>query len=294
MHLPVRRLSKGVSSLMKTWPRSILLASGILHLTHGKPTNLMNTHTETYHPWAESNHQPAHPSSDEHRISEYLLSSISEGDSIATAISLFERFSADNHLGMTLGVEKGRIIETAVAGSLGGIDEVVFLEFGSHIGDATLRILNQLKEAGSCTVFSFEANQEWLGIGSALVRHVLGLQKRKCKFFPLMLTGDISAACDFLKNQYNIDHVHGVLFDHSHSKFFQDIQIIATKGLLREGTLILADNALRHQAAMSEFLVYMQRHSKSFTLKSVTEPYPDQVLVSEWRNSNSSHSEDEL
>ena len=235
---------------------------------------------DTYHPWESMENVPVHVSSDEHLIAEYLHSQIAPGDSIQKAVTLFEQFSNDNHLGMTLGDEKGAILEKAVS-SISDRERVVFLEFGSHIGDGTLRILNALGGRDNCVLFSFESSPEWLGIGMNIVRHAIDSSGNKCKYIPLMLTKDITDICQHIKEEYG--QIDGIFFDHVHSKFLRDIQIIRDMNMMDEGTVVVADNALRHRSVMREFIEYMQRNSKKISLEYVREPYPDEVLVSVWK-----------
>jgi predicted O-methyltransferase YrrM len=198
---------------------------------------------------------------------------------------------------MSLGNEKGQIIESAIADSIvtRGPEQIVFLEFGSHIGDGTLRIIRQLTKAQGvkrCLVFSLEANQEWLGIGTTLVRHVLDLSKETgCEYIPLALKKDVSKVLDMIKSEFHVTRIDGVFLDHNHAQFTSDINIMTEKDLLIEGTLIIADNALRHRQAMRGFIEMMKENSRTFTLVDVKDPYPDQLLISEWQR-KPSHSEE--
>jgi predicted O-methyltransferase YrrM len=262
-------------------------------------------HGDSYHPWngkddEELPQEP--PASPQHRIVTHMLETVKDGTSIDQAISEFEAYSERHQLGMSLGHEKGGIIERAISRSILGSDSstVAFLEFGSHIGDGTLRIIRQLskkqsRDVSRCFVFSFEDNQEWLGLGSSLVRHVLTASKLNafCKYVPMPLA-DVGHVCAHIKSAFKIGSVQGIFFDHKHSKFLEDIIAISDKGLLREGTLVMADNALRHKSEMSSFIEYMEANSKSFQLVNVGKPYPDQVLVSEWKPRAPKHNPDEL
>ena len=250
--------------------------------------------TDMYHPWDEDVDES--PSSAQHQVGEYITTSVKEGDSLNTAIELLESFSTSKHLGMTLGNPKGKIIEDAISISLNrnNWNNLVFIELGSHIGDGTLRIIRQLSaglENGGtrkCIVFSLEANNEWLGIGTNIVRHVLQMtgNSSKCRYVPMTLTNDITHTMTHIKHvlkaELKNESVSGIFLDHNHAKFNRDIQIMHDQGLLAEGTLILADNALRHKKVMKGFIDEMRTSGKFFQLAPVTDPYPDEVLVVEW------------
>ena len=252
---------------------------------------------DTYHPWSEDVEDT--PSSSQHIVGEYMLSAIKGGDSIDTAIEKLEAFSTSKHLGMTLGNAKGQIIEEAIANNISGEhDSYVFIELGSHIGDGTLRILRQLNTASrpfkNCVVLSLEANQEWLGIGSNIVRHVV--RNGGCRYVPMALTDDVTHIMTHIKHlikaELNIESVSGVFLDHNHAKFNRDISIMHEEGLLREGTLIIADNALRHKKVMNNFIEDMRRTGKNFKLVPVSDPYPDEILLVEWNKPNISNQHD--
>lgn len=257
---------------------------------------------DTFHPWDNNEgvikERPG-PASPQHRVSQHILGTITQGSSLDAAIEEFETFSSSEKLAMSLGHEKGGIIEAAVTRSIvhKKLKSIAFLEFGSHIGDGTLRIIRQLSNADSaerCIVFSFESNQQWLGIGTSLVRHVLQNSKTTaCQYVPMSLT-DIGHICDHIEDHYDISTVQGIFFDHMHANFFDDIKTIQRKNMLGDGTLIIADNALVHKREMTDFINYMEVHSSLFQLVNVAKPYSDQVLVSEWKDRKNRHSDDEL
>ena len=250
-----------------------------------------------YHPWdkKDDNFPAPDPSSPQYRIAEYMMQNVKVGDTMESAIAKLEAYSDANHLGMTLGDQKGQLIEGAVWSYIGefshvrdNAEDLIFFEFGSHIGDGTLRLLKKLNELffkGRCIVFSFEANQEWLGIGSTLVRHVLQTTyQRKCQYIPMALTDDISHIVDNVISEYDVKVLAGTLLDHNHAKFMRDMSILLDKHLLADGTLIMADNALRHKNLMSQFIERVRLASLSFRLADVSDPYPDQLLIASWRN----------
>jgi predicted O-methyltransferase YrrM len=262
---------------------------------------------DSYHPWngKDGSDDPSYvkrpPTSFQHRIAEYLLSNIKPGDSLDETIFKFEDFSNRNHMGMTLGTQKGDIIESSIRESLvrnNNPSNVLFLEFGSHIGDGTLRIIREIAKSATvekCTVLSYESNQEWLGVGTSIVRHaLLAASERKCQYIPMLLTDDLSHIADHIKNQFGDNSVSGIFLDHNHAKFYRDVNILRERKLIRKGTLVIADNALRHSGSMSSFIEFMRDHSSMLTLAPVRDPYPDQILVAEWKEESRTRVADEL
>jgi len=243
------------------------------------------TLSDLYHPWTDDV-KPQAPMSDQHRISEYLLSALKEGDSIDKAISLFETFSSSNHMGMSLGDQKGLVIEKSFAKLTNMNKDLVVLEFGSHIGDGTLRIIRQLAKNPpevKTTIFSMESNPEWLSIGTSLVRHALAMAGvANIKYVPILLPHDVRALAKNLKTHHGIETVDGLFLDHVHSKFFTDLNILRDHKLLHTGTVIVADNALRHRQVMERFIKLVEEHSSEFELAHVIDPYPDEVLCATW------------
>ena len=239
---------------------------------------------DMYHPWNSHEAVEDRLLSNENKIAEFLQTSFVNGDTLEKAIHMFESYSSEHNMGMTLGVEKGEILERVLASKR----PLVVLEFGSHIGDATLRILNSMKsnEINECILFSFESNPEWLGIGASIVRHVLQQSDVKCRYIPLILTSDISNLCEYVRSHVD-DYVDAVFFDHVHSNFLNDLQILRKYNLLKDKTLLIADNALRHKYAMKGFIEYTRKNSNTFNLYPVGEPYPDEILVAEWKQPNS-------
>ena len=242
------------------------------------------TLSDLYHPWSDDAKPQAAPVSDQHRISEYLMTTLKEGDSIDRAISLFESYSSSNNLGMSLGDQKGEVIEKSFS-KLVLPQDIVVVEFGSHIGDGTLRMIRQLvkNKNHQVTIFSLEANPEWLSIGSGLVRHVLSVSGvTNVKYVPMLLPPDVGALAKYLKKHHGVVQVDGLFLDHVHSKFYTDLNILRDHKLLHKGTVIVADNALRHRQVMERFITLVKSHASEFELAHVVDPYPDEVLCAVW------------
>lgn len=253
------------------------------------------TLSDLYHPWTDDV-QPSAPKSDQHRISEYLLNTVKEGDTLDRAIALFESFSNSNRMGMSLGDQKGEVIEKTFAKLLipkDASDDIVVLEFGSHIGDGTLRIIRQLvKSERKVTIVSLESNPEWLSIGTSLVRHVLAMTgESNVKYTPVLLSGDVGALADNLRKHHGVNRVDGLFLDHVHSKFYTDLNVLRDHRLLHTGTVIVADNALRHRQVMENFIQFVRQHSTDFELVHVVDPYPDEVLCAVWKETRSDRDE---
>ena len=238
---------------------------------------------DTYHPWDTDRDDLELDPHD--LIGEYMLENLHKGECLDTAISKLEAFSASKHLGMTLGDEKGSIIEQAIAESIKPGNDIAFIEFGSHIGDLTLRLIRQLSKlsTGRCLIFALEANQQWLGIGHSLVRHAMKMaDENSCQYVPFALKEDITEIINVIKSGFNVETVAGVFLDHKHANFLRDINIMHEKGILKEGTLVIADNALRHKKVMDQFIAVMKKRGRNLRLADVSDPYPDQVLIAEW------------
>jgi predicted O-methyltransferase YrrM len=253
------------------------------------------TLSDLYHPWKDDAQPPA-PKSDQHRISEYMLNTVKNGDSIDHAINLFESFSNSNRMGMTLGDQKGKVIEERFAKLLeteNVSDDIVIVEFGSHIGDGTLRIIRQLaKSKRQVTIVSLEANPEWLAIGTSLVRHVLSISGiLNVKYTPVLLTSDVAALADNLIKYHGVTRVDGLFLDHVHGKFYTDLNVLWDHGLLHTGTVIVADNAMRHRQVMEKFIQFVDQHSTDFELVYVVDPYPDEVLCAVWKETRAERDE---
>jgi predicted O-methyltransferase YrrM len=117
-------------------------------------------------------------------------------------------------------------------------------------------------------------------------------KESRCKYVPISLSEDVSHLLDVLKSEMEVKTITGVFLDHDHGKFWRDISIMDEKGLLTDGTLIMADNALRHKNLMRPFIDEMKRRTTNFRLVDVRDPYPDQLLITEWKPIT--HHSDEL
>jgi hypothetical protein len=259
---------------------------------------------DTFHPWHSDDLHDTPINAPQHQLVDAFLHRVA-GGTLAGAVRVMENVSSEQRLGMTLGDEKGAVIsdmlDLVFKQRKDSKESFVFLEFGSHVGDGTLRIMDGImrnigdsSNLDNCFVFSFEANQEWLGLGSTVVRHTMVVtdNESKCRYIPVALTRDITQAIDYIAEHYGVTHADGVLFDHVHANFFADSQLLVRKKLLKTGSVVFADNIKRHASDLNQFVPYIRSHSTDFRIVPVADPYPDEVLLSvfktTWRKTHDS------
>lgn len=206
---------------------------------------------------------------------------------IDSMLKAFDLFSMRNAMGMHLGVEKGLVIEDAVAQALAGRSEerksgpLVVLEVGAHMGDGTLRIFRALAAAkASAVVACFESNALWAMNLKGIVTHAL-VGRPQMRFEPrfVELQHTLLEAKAVLK-MFGQSQFDFVVLDHDHGQYLPDLETLVRAGLLAPGAVVLADNAGRAARELRYYLDYVKTAPFTTRFYDVKRPYIDKVAVS--------------
>lgn len=213
-----------------------------------------------------------HRGSDELALPKYsdelaLLKYVHEHPSISTirgnpaaVIAVIEEFASNMNRGlMTLGPKKrDHIINIFAAGAAGlsANTPKVFLEFGAYIGYSAIALgaaLRELNLGQKVSYFSFEKNPLMAAITSSLVE-LAGL-----KDVVHVHVGPASESVVRLVAEGKLEKgsIDFMLLDHWKNVYVSDLQLCEELSLLREGSVVFADNILLPGAP--EYLAYVKK-----------------------------------
>lgn len=176
---------------------------------------------------------------------------------------------------MTLGPAKRDILEPLITDQR----PKVVLDVGAYVGYSALMLGGALVdlyghdsfELSECKVFSFEKDPMCAAITSSFVE-LAGL-----KGVVDVVVGEAAVEMTRLKEERKLVGVDFLLLDHWEKRYVEDLQAIEKMGLLREGSVIVADNVICPGAP--EYLGYV-RGSERYRSREIKSHMPNGWKVS--------------
>mmetsp|Transcript_11396 Transcript_11396/g.20609 ORF Transcript_11396/g.20609 Transcript_11396/m.20609 type:complete len:260 (-) Transcript_11396:2128-2907(-) len=144
------------------------------------------------------------------------------------------------------------------------IQPKVMLELGTYCGYSSLKFASILPS--SSRIYSVETHPECIAVASAIHNYA--------KVEPLgkiqILCGNLNDNLDTLKQRISMDlkcditsddvKIDLVLLDHEKNYYLNDLKLLEASGLLKKGTVVIADNVIFPGAP--EYLKYVRSHSE--------------------------------
>jgi catechol O-methyltransferase len=177
----------------------------------------------------------------ERAVLDYVLANAPAGDpgAVLAAVDRFGR--GGGHWMMNLGNAKARIVEDAIG--LAGARRV--LELGSYFGYSAIVMARRVGPGG--TVVTIDADRERHDVSRRMVAHA-GLADR----VELRL-GRAEDVIPALAGPFDF-----VLIDHYGENYLSDLELIESRGLLRPGAVVAADNAIVHRPTVDPYLDHVR------------------------------------
>ncbi|KAM5226404.1 catechol O-methyltransferase isoform 1-T3 [Hipposideros larvatus] len=185
--------------------------------------------------------------SKEHRILRYVLQHAVAGDP-QSVLDTIDAYCSQKEWAMNVGDKKGQIVDTVVREQCPS----VLLELGAYCGYSAVRMARLLPP--SARLLTIEVNPDYAAITQQMLDFA-GLQDK--------VTVIIGASQDIipqLKKKYDVDTLDMVFIDHWKERYLPDTLLLEEYGLLRKGTVLLADNVIFPGAP--DFLAHVRRSSR--------------------------------
>ncbi|XP_072343935.1 catechol O-methyltransferase A-like [Scyliorhinus torazame] len=182
------------------------------------------------------------------RVLRHVLGTARRGDP-QSVVDAIDRFCNTFEWAMNVGDEKGRILDQVVS----EVNPGVALELGTYCGYSTVRIARLLKPGAR--LYTMESEPHFADIAQQVISFA-GLQDQV-----EVLRGLASELIPELRKKFDVDKLDFVFIDHCKESYRPDIEQLESCGLLRAGTVLLADNVTFPGAP--EYLDYV-RHSPRY------------------------------
>ncbi|KAB0370390.1 catechol O-methyltransferase [Muntiacus reevesi] len=186
-------------------------------------------------------------SSKEQRILQHVLQHAVAGDP-QSVVAAIDRYSSEKEWAMHVGEKKGQIVDSVLREQ----QPSVLLELGAYCGYSAVRMARLLLPGAR--LLTIELNPEYAAITQQMVEFA-GLQDK--------VTVVLGASQDIipqLKKKYDVDTLDMVFIDHWKDRYLPDTLLLEECGLLRKGTVLLADNVIYPGAP--DFLEYVRGSSR--------------------------------
>ncbi|TEA23402.1 hypothetical protein DBR06_SOUSAS910065, partial [Sousa chinensis] len=185
--------------------------------------------------------------SKEQRILHHVLQHAVAGDP-QSVLDAIDAYCSQKEWAMNVGDKKGQIVDTVLREQRPS----VLLELGAYCGYSAVRMARLLLPGAR--LLTIELNPDYAAITQQMVDFA-GLQDR--------VTVVVGASEDIipqLKKKYDVDTVDMVFLDHWKDRYLPDMLLLEECGLLRKGTVLLADNVIC--PGTPEFLEYVRGNSR--------------------------------
>lgn len=148
-------------------------------------------------------------------------------------------------------LSKNAIINVPYAYFASSLGEQVAVEFGGYVGYSAIRI-GRLLPAGS-VFYTVEISEAWAKIATEMIA-MAGLSER-CK----IIVGETQSVIPTLLAKIGAKQIDFLFIDHWKQLYLRDLKLSEQHGLLKKGSVIVADNVIFPGAP--EYLAYIRNNS---------------------------------
>ncbi|CAF0904665.1 unnamed protein product [Adineta ricciae] len=197
-------------------------------------------------------------------LKKYVLENSRQGD-IQNVIDTIDKFAWTQQWLMNIGDTKGKILDQAIQTK----KPKTVLELGTFLGYSGLRIITQLSPD---TVFlSVEADAQSAEIARSIFEHA-GVTDRI-----QVINEYTDKVIPRLSKDFNIDSFDLIFIDHYKDVYLRDLKLLEENGLIKSGTVIVADNVICPGAP--DYLNYVRSNSNYInTFHETTLEYRNDIV----------------
>ncbi|ETN10691.1 hypothetical protein F441_07211 [Phytophthora nicotianae CJ01A1] len=166
-----------------------------------------------------------------------------------SVLEAIDTFGYEHHWMMNVGDVKGELIDE----ELEKVKPKVLVELGGHLGYSAVRFASKMRELSgpSAHVYSFEISSDFAAIATKMIEFA-GLSD-----MVTIIIGTYGDNYNKLKER-GVEHVDVFFIDHDKKLYKSDLIIIEQSGMLRSGSVVVADNVV--YAHISDYLDYIRGH----------------------------------
>ncbi|CAF0723589.1 unnamed protein product [Adineta steineri] len=161
----------------------------------------------------------------------YVLTK-SRPDDVNSVINTIDEYGWTRQALMNIGDTKGKILDAALQSR----QPKTVLELGTFLGYSSLRMASQLPE--NTLIVTIELNSDSAATARRIHEHA-GVANRI-----QIVVDQTNRAIPRLSKQFNVDSFDFIFIDHHKEAYLNDFKLLENVGLIKCGTMIVADNIL--------------------------------------------------
>ncbi|XP_044131514.1 catechol O-methyltransferase-like [Bufo gargarizans] len=181
--------------------------------------------------------------SKEQRILEFVQENAVKGDP-QSVVDNIDNYCSQKEWAMNVGDEKGLILDKVFKET----NPTTVLELGTYCGYSATRMARLLKQGGR--LLTVEMQPEHAAVAKQMIEFA-GVQDKV-----EILEGSTETIIPSLKTKYGVGQVDFVFIDHFKNFYTDDTKLLEECGLLKKGSVLLADNVV--YPGVPEFLKYVR------------------------------------
>ncbi|CAJ1051306.1 catechol O-methyltransferase B isoform X1 [Xyrichtys novacula] len=166
----------------------------------------------------------------------------------SSVVKAIDQFCRQKEWAMNVGDEKGCILDLVVS----EVNPTFVLELGTYCGYSTVRIARLLPPHAK--VITLEFNPDFAAIAHQVIAWA-GLEDKVH-----LIVGASGDWIPKMKEQFGLNSFDLVFLDHWKDRYLPDTKLMEECGLLRQGSILLADNVICPGAP--DYLDYVRRSSQ--------------------------------
>uniref|UniRef100_A0A3P8QRA8 catechol O-methyltransferase n=1 Tax=Astatotilapia calliptera TaxID=8154 RepID=A0A3P8QRA8_ASTCA len=168
---------------------------------------------------------------DVNRLLHAVQKNATKGDP-RSVVKAIDNFCRQKEWAMNVGDEKGCILDSVVS----EVNPVTVLELGTYCGYSTVRIASLLPPRAK--IITLEFNPDYAKIARQVIAWA-GLEDKI-----QVVEGPSGEWIPKMKEQFGVKTFDLVFLDHWKDRYLPDTKLLEDCGLLRKGTILLADNVI--------------------------------------------------
>ncbi|CAF0946658.1 unnamed protein product [Adineta steineri] len=197
------------------------------------------------------------------QLRDYVLQNSNRGD-IQNVIDTIDKFGWTKQWLMNIGDQKGKILDEAIQTR----KPKTVLELGTFLGYSALRMISLLPK--DALLISIDSNTESAEIARSIFEYAGVTDRIKT------IVDDTNNVIPHLNKDFNVDSFDLIFIDHFKDVYLRDFKMLEDVGLIKSGTMIVADNVICPGAP--DYLEYVQNNPNySTTLRESTLEYNDKL-----------------
>ncbi|UJR27143.1 hypothetical protein I4U23_008442 [Adineta vaga] len=183
-------------------------------------------------------------------LKEYVIANSQQGN-IQNIIDTIDKFCWTQQWLMNIGDKKGKILDQAVQTR----KPKTVLELGTFLGYSALRMLNHFST--DVIFISIEADAQSADIARSIFEYSDVTNRIQ------VINDYTDKVIPHLNENFNIDSFDLIFIDHFKDVYLRDLQLLEEHGLIKSGTMIVADNVIYPGAP--DYLEYVRNNSNYTT-----------------------------